>query len=307
MTVRFCVSYFEPPGFTAAHCWYDLCSYLARGIERIGHDCIIVRDAMPEGWTCILVGTCHNERLGEGLLSTATARRPYIYFLTEFIGRSTVPDRQGWSLAIPSCTRAADLLNFRTIHLPLMQRADAVWNAAPSNADALRDLAIDADLLPGGYLPEMEEVRPKRTKDIDFLYYGNDMPHKVDMLRRLQALGGRIVSVGCDVTAIYRNDLIARARVHLAPHRGAGQNALSWARVCYLLNQRSLVVVEQSRDQELYQDCFPWADTDHWGDLCIAKLNRPDRDHAAREYFQRFQQIRFDDHLRPLLAKFAAR
>lgn len=296
---RFAVVMIEPPGWAKAHFWYDVCRYLCHGLEALGYDCCIACNEFPQGRTPIVVGFCHLERLRPGLVPLPREVGPYILFQTELVGRNA------WGLALspPEWTTAGDLECWRTVHEPLMRQAAAVWSAMPSNLAPLAEIGIEAEWLPLGYLPAMEEVVAKGSQDIDFLYYGTDIAHKLDMLAGLRARGATVVHGGA-APWMYRNDLIARAKVHLVPHRGLGQESLGTAKVCYLCNQGALCVVEECRDIEPYEGCFVHAPTERWAEVCLETLARPDREDLAAACFERFCAIRFEDALRPLVERF---
>ncbi|MCE5264217.1 MAG: glycosyltransferase [Deltaproteobacteria bacterium] len=196
--------------------------------------------------------------------------------------------------------------NFTQGYLPLLQRANAVWECVESNIGQLRKLGIHAELLRFGYHPAMEEIVPKRNKDIDFLFCGSVTPHRKELLEELQARGGKIVTI-FDDAAIHRNDLIARTRVNLAPNQGPGMNHFGASRVLYLINNRSMVVVDRCHDQGIYEHFFPSADSDHWVDLCMETLRRPDLTRVTEAYYERFKEFRMVDLMRPLLEEFATK
>jgi hypothetical protein len=187
-----------------------------------------------------------------------------------------------------------------TVYLPLLMGAAAVWDGSRDNIAALERYDIRATYLVGGYHPAMEEIIHKKNKDIDFLFYGSITPHRREMLRALEQRGCQ-VCVTFDVRAIYRNDLIARAKVNLSPGQGAGMGQLPWSRICYLLNNGSLCVVERCHDQAWLEHCFLSASTDHWIDLCRDTLHRPDRCQIAEEFAERFRKMPFADRLAEVL------
>ena len=154
-----------------------------------------------------------------------------------------------------------------------------------------------------GYHPAMEEILPKPNKDIDFLFCGSITPHRKKLIDELGARGGKVVTI-FDDAAMYRNDLIARTRVNLAPNQGPGMNHFGGSRVLYLVNNRSIVVVERCHDQAMYEHCFPSADTEQWVDLCMETLRRPDLTQITEEYYERFKKIRMVDFIEPLLEKY---
>jgi glycosyltransferase involved in cell wall biosynthesis len=192
--------------------------------------------------------------------------------------------------------------SYTTIYLPLLQQAYAVWDSLESNQSQLKRFGIDAELLRRvGYLSAMEEIIHKKTKDIDFLYYGSLTPHRIKLIEELRALGGDVVCV-FDEAAIFRNDLIARAKVNLAPNQAPGINHLS-SRVLYLLNNRSIVVAERCRNQDWVEHCFLSTDTANWAALCIETLHRPDLDQLACKYFEQYKKLDMTHLIRPLIEK----
>ena len=152
---------------------------------------------------------------------------------------------------------------FSEVQLPLMRNATSIWTGAVSKA-RLQEMGIHSEIFTMGYHPAMEEIQPKRNKDIDFLFCGSITPHRKMLLEALTARGGTVVTI-FDDAAMYRNDLIARTRVNLAPNQGPGMNHFSGSRVLYLINNRSIVVVERCHDQAMYEHCFPSADTESMG------------------------------------------
>lgn len=192
--------------------------------------------------------------------------------------------------------------SFADIYIPLMRQAQSVWTGVESNLSQLKELGIKAELISPGYHPAMEEVVHKQNKDIDFLFFGSLTDHRRRMLEELRARGGNVVNV-FDNAAVFRNDLIARTRVNLAPNQGPSMSHLGWSRVLYLVNNRSIVVVERCHDQEMYEHCFPFADTEQWADLCMETLRRPDLDRITREHYEQFKKIRMVDQVQPLIDK----
>src|SRR6185295_16601626 len=126
----------------------------------------------------------------------------------------------------------------------------------------------------------------------DFLFFGSLTLHRQTVIDQLRQRGHHVVAI-FDDPALFRNDLIARAKVHLAPNHGNVLNHFPWPRIAYLLNNRSLVVAERSNGQEWLQDCFLWAESHHWVDLCEQTLLRPDRELLTKDLCERFKQRPF--------------
>jgi len=281
----------EPEGSKYAHFLYDICKYLCYGIESAGYSCCILRNRLASDRVNVLMGA-HN-LTDPTIAETIKKTGPYILLQSEIITGDTInhwPHQKA----------------FQDIYLPLMREASAVWTGVQANVEALKNLEIEADLLLTGYHPLMEEIHHKTDKDIDFLFCGSITPHRKKLLDELRARGGNVFTM-FDDAAMYRNDLIARAKINLAPNQGPGMNHFGGSRVLYLLNNRSLVVVERCFDQAMYEHCFPWAETEHWVDLCLATLNRPDLKQITEEYYQRFKEIRMVDLISPLIEKYIAK
>jgi len=188
------------------------------------------------------------------------------------------------------------------IYLPLLQQAAAVWDGLETNRMQLEKFGIKSDNLPHfGYLQAMEEIKHKKNRDIDFLYYGSLTPHRHKLINELKALGGKVVCV-FDDPAIFRNDLIARTKINLAPNQAAGINHIT-SKVFYLLNNRAIVVVERCSNQDWIEHCFPFADTEKWAALCMEILHRSDLDQLAEENYERYKKLKLSYQYLPLLEK----
>jgi GT2 family glycosyltransferase/Flp pilus assembly protein TadD len=192
--------------------------------------------------------------------------------------------------------------SFTDVYLPLMLHAYAVWDGMESNQTYMQRAGISADIIPHfGYLSALKEVIPKKSKDIDFLYYGSLTPHRKKMIDELKKRGGNVVCI-FDESAIFRNDYIARARINLAP-RQTPENDHMTSRILYLLNNQSIVVVERCRDQAWVEHCFLSADTDKWAELCMQTLQRSDLDSLADQCFENYKKLDMTGLFRPLLKK----
>jgi glycosyltransferase involved in cell wall biosynthesis len=75
----------------------------------------------------------------------------------------------------------------------------------------------------------------------------------------------------------------------------------SGTRTLYLLNNRSIVIVELCKGQEYLEGYSPTADTEDYIDLCMDMLRHPDRDQLTGEYFEHFKKIDIVDEIYPLI------
>lgn len=283
--MRFAICVIEPEGYRYSHFLYDICKYINFGIESSGYDCCILRNKLAKDRINIIMGA-HNQTDPSVVNRIQQAGR-YILLQSEIITGDSI-------------NRWAVKKSFADVYLPLMQGALVVWDGVESNIDQLKRHGISAELLRLGYHERMEEIIHKKNKDIDFLFCGSLTLHRKKLLDALTERGLHVVTM-FDDAAMYRNDLIARTRVNLAPNQGPGMNHLGGGRVLYLVNNRSVVVVERCMDQGRYEHCFPWAETDRWADLCLETLHRPDLGQITEEYYERFKKIRMVDFMEPLI------
>lgn len=285
--MKFSICLLEPEGYKYSHFLYDVCKYLCYTIEAAGYECCMVRNRLYSDRINVIIGA-HNITDPAGVERIKQAGK-YIIVQSEVLKENSIND---WPVQ----------QSYATVYLPLLRHAQAVWDGLETNRIQLRKLGINSELLlQFGYLPAMEEIVHKKNKDIDFLYYGSLTPHRKKLIDELKSLGGNVVCV-FDDAAIFRNDLIARARVNLAPNQAAGTNHIT-SKVFYLLNNRSIVVVEKCFNQDWVEHCFPFADTDKWAALCMETLHRPDLAELADKYFEQYKKLDMVHLIRPLIDK----
>jgi len=284
--MKFNVTVIDPAGYRCTHFLFPLCKLLCCGLESLGHDCSITRNAAQRGRMPIIVG-------GHLLTSrrdvdAIAASGEYIVYQTEnfengvvdFVGRG-------------NC--------YESVYVPLLARARTVWEiVSPAQVTMIANFGGRPHRLLGGYHPDMEEVTPKRNKDIDFLFFGSMTPHRHAMLEMLRKRGHEIVTIQNEAD-IFRNDFIARSKVHLAPKYGEQRDHFPWPRHMYLLNNKCLIVSEKCKYQEWLEDCFLWAPTEPWAELCEQTLARSDREQLALSFHERFKQRPFTNELQQAL------
>ena len=286
--MRFAICVIEPAGYKYSHFLYDVCRYICFSIESAGHECCILRNQFTRDRVNIIVGA-HNQT-DQAILKKIKEAGNYILAQSEIITGDSV---NNWAVQ----------KSFAEVYLPLMRQAKAVWTGIETNVEALKKLGVEAEQILMGYHPRMEEIFHKPNKDIDFLFCGSITEHRRKLLDGLIKRGARVVNM-FDDAAMYRNDLIARAKINLAPNQGSDMDHFSGSRIAYLLNNHAVVVVERCRDQAMYEHCFPWAETEQWVDLCMETLQRPDLAQITEEYYESFKKIRMVDLITPLLENF---
>jgi tetratricopeptide (TPR) repeat protein len=285
--MRFSICLIEPEGYKFSHFLYDLCKYFCFTIEANGHECCMVKNRFYSDRINVILGA-HN-LTDPAIVEQLKRAGKYVIVQSEVL-------REGGIVGWP------DQKSFTTVYLPILRQACAVWDGIESNQIQLQKLGIAAERVPRfGYLPAMEEIVHKKNKDIDFLYYGSLTPHRKKLIDELKALGGNVVSI-FDEAAIFRNDYIARTRIHLAPNQAPGISIIS-PRILYLLNNRSIVVVERCQNQDWIEPCYPSTDAGEWAKLCLETLQHPQLDQLADEYFERYKKLNMAPLFKPLLDK----
>jgi hypothetical protein len=275
--MKFNISVVDPKGYPYTHFLYNTCKLLNYGLESLGHDCCITRNHLDASRMTILIGGHLLNSLD--VIDQIARAGPYIVLQSEAIQSAIVN---------------------QAMYVPLLQRARSVWEGIPDQLAPLALLGARPQLLLAGYHPRMEEIAAKNNRDIDFLFFGSITPHRQTMFDQLRQRGCEVVTM-FDEDAIFRDDMIARTKVHLAPRQSDAMNHLPYVRICYLLNNRGLCVVERCRDQEWLQDCFLWAESSRWVDLCEQTLRRPGREQLATEFYERYKRTPFTDYLEKVL------
>jgi len=270
--MRFNIAMMAGNGFHYLHFLFDTAKLIRLALESLGHSCCITRNNLEKDRINILMAS-HTLMDPAVIQQILDSKVDYIVLQSEVISDGQV-------------NFTGDRAHFNNCYLPLLQQARAIWECVPGQLPILEELAIPALQFPLGYHPGMRQIVPKRTRDIDFLFYGSMSEHRARLLRELEARGNQVL-VLFDAPALYRNDLIARTRIHLTLKRKAEMHHLPYARICYLIANGGLNVVEQCPDQAWLEDCFLSAPMEQWADLCEATLRRDDLDELTETFSER--------------------
>jgi hypothetical protein len=279
--MKFNICCIEPQGYPWGHFLDDGCRIFCYALESLGHSCVMCCNQVEPDRINIVFG---------GHLLSKPEQVDAIAGACEYIAI------QHEILNINGINLTGDVQRLQQVYLPFLRRASIVWEGIPQNLEPLRQLGIRSAFFRGGYHPWLRDVRPKRDRDIDFLFYGSITPHRQHLLRALSDRGHKVVGV-FDTRPLHRNDLIARTKVHLAPVQGSGMEHFAYGRVGYLLNNHGLVVVERCQNQEWLEHCFITASERNWVDICEQTLMRKDRDEICDEFSERFQHLPFTDQM----------
>ena len=287
--MKFNIAIIDPPGHRFGHLLFDYAKLFYYGLENLGHQCHIHKNWCDSSCYNLIVGA-HMIDDAETVASLRNGKIKYIILQSEIF-------KNGMLKAIDNNQLGK---RFKDAYFPLLQGATAVWEGVPDNITELESIGIPAKFYRGGYVRELEEVKIKKEKDIDFLFFGSRTQHRDRMLKHLEALGYN-VKFDFDSAAIFRNDFIARTKVHLSLSQGKEFSHLPWGRITYLVNNQCLVVGEDCRNQEWLAHCFLHAPADEWIALCHQTLNRPDREDIRLDFYEQFRKMPMTDQLEPLL------
>ncbi|MGD0679900.1 MAG: hypothetical protein ABSC94_31340 [Polyangiaceae bacterium] len=282
--MKFNIAMIEPPHAKFAHFLYDPMRCLQYGIESLGHNCTLTRNNLDATRINLVMGghQIADPASVDGLLK---AKTKYILLQSEVIrdGQVNSSGEGHWKLC----------------YLPLLRGALRIWDwSVPQVAEHAR-LGLAADHLQIGYHPAVAEIHHKAEKDIGVLFFGSITEHR---RRLLEALVAKKVPmrVVFDALPIYRNDLIARARIILTLQQ-AKDSHLNYARVLYAVNNRCLVAGERAREPHWIDPCFVQADEKELADLLLSLLSRDDLDAMACERLEKLKAFPTTAFVAPLL------
>lgn len=290
--MKFQVAVVEPEGYRYAHFLYDIVRLLAGTIEDLGHDCTIAKNNLDPDRVNIIVGA-HLVRTAREVQEIMASGVDYVVYQSEIIN----PD---------GVNTSGNTRRLEDVYLPLLRGARAVWEGTETNIPSLAAHGIGATWLEPGHHRCLREITHKRTRDIDFLFYGSITPHRAAVFDGLRKRG-HTVATAFDPTWMFRNDLIARTRVHLVPRQSLTMNQLPYWRIVYQLHNRCVTVVEECGHQAWLQDCFLWANSADYEELCHQTLLRPDRNKVAAGFHDAFARRPMTDRLGPLVEEVAGR
>jgi hypothetical protein len=275
------------------HLLYDLIRLIDGGLTELGHNCVISKNHLYLDRTNIIIG-------GHLITETDVVEKlkdlDYIVLQSEIFKNNT-----RYVNAAPAYKEAARD-QFDNFYLPLMKGAQKVWEAVPSNTSQLDFLGVDYAFWEGGYAACLENITHKKNKDIDFLFFGSLTEWRKKFLTRLDSKNYNVVWLDGKAGSVYRNDAIARAKINLSINQTEDDAHLAWGRVTYLLNNRGLVVGEETDDMGWLSDCYLHAlKFDDVIELCEETLNRSDREEIARKHYELFRQMPITDQLSKLI------
>lgn len=291
MSLKFSVISTRNPANPYAYFLRDIQLVVASALRELGHDVNLVENRIEGGRIPILFSPQALPAAALGLLLKHD--RPYVLYQSEILGDGTM-NEVAWGE------------QFRRVMEPAMAGAAGIWEATRLNLPWYTARGLRADWLEPGFHQSLCEIQPRPRKDIKYLFYGSATPGRKRVFDALAARGEPVYYV-FDAPPLFRNDLIARARVHLVPNQSETMRHLPYWRIVYQLHNTGVPVVEDCEDQDWLSECFLHAPTGSYVDLCIETANRPDVEDVGTALRARFAERRFVDRLAPLVAALEGR
>lgn len=265
-----------------AFCLHDWARAIAYTIRRLGRECHFTQNTFVPDCMNLVLGGHH---VAGGLENVP---KPYIVVQTELVdslGHVNHMEHDGY--------------------LAFLKRADYVWNEVWAHTEHIKELTRAPVLeYSGGYVPELEEVPQNVAKDIDFLFFGSVTPKRRIILNCL-ADKGYSIEVVFGLANVYRNEIIARSKVHLAPCHDLPKGNTSIQRLTYLLNNKQVVLTEEGSDHMELAKCGWVASAGDYIDEAERLLKEWDKvSIQAAEGHRKFkEQYPFTNEIRRLLAE----
>ena len=169
--MRFNIAMMAGENFGYLHFLFDTAKLLKLSLESLGHSCCITKNNLEKNRTNILIAS-HTLINPSVVRQVIDSRVDYVVLQSEVISKGEVNHRYG-----PS--------HYEGCYVPLLRNARAVWECVPGQLPILEKLGIGGEQFPLGYHFGMREIRPKRTRDVDFLFYGSMTEHRQRLLQGL--------------------------------------------------------------------------------------------------------------------------
>jgi hypothetical protein len=282
MKINVCV--FEPKGGGFAHFLYDPIKNVVLAMRDLGHEVRLQRNVLEQGQLNILWGA-HQITDRATAESIVQSDIQYVLVQTELLEQDQV---SGYGTD-----------HYRYCYLPLLQRAQVVWDWSAAQVDALRRDGHVADLLKIGFHPDLCEIRPAKHKSLGVLFFGSVTPYRAQVFESL--LSRNIpLHIAFDEVALYRNDMMSIAKVVLSvpQTRGGHLNAF---RIIAAVNNRAFCLGERAGNSHWIDDCFAQAEPDDLAS-CLSEVLADNRlDARAGEQFDRLACYPTTGFLEPLI------
>jgi hypothetical protein len=244
MPYRVCI--IIPPGYTHAACFLEVAFLLKSSLVSLGRTCDVAFNDFSPLATNIVLGY-HLLQHGDHL----KAFRYIPYQLEQLSAQDGV-----WSENAQKVLRSAT----------------EVWDYSVENIRFLSENGIAARHVPVGYHPNLEQIRHSASKDIDVLFYGSLGPRRQKVLDELRAHSDLRTEAVFGVYGKDRDACIARAKVVINVHFYSAR-IFEAVRISYLLNNRCLVVTEESQTNPYPDVTLESVPYERLAERCVELLN----------------------------------
>ena len=217
--MKFAVVIVSFPGYVHSQCFEEVAEAVHRGLLELGHVSMRTNDlsSVEPGWRPIVFGS--------HLLHSSTLFPPgTILYNLEQVGAANVTED-----------------NFR------LYGKHALWDYSAANVRKLKELGLDAALVPIGYAETLTRIAPVE-EDIDVLFYGAMNQRRADIIQELRYRGANVVALE-GIYGAERDAMIARAKLVLNIHYYE-TSVFESARMVYLLANKKCVLSEDSVDPD---------------------------------------------------------
>ncbi len=217
---RFHIVLVRPAGYAHSECFREIAEGLRWALDRLGAAAVTAENTLDPRATNIVLGA-HLLPEAEALALPANA----VVYNVEQMGGADLP---AWYPALASRVRVWD---YSELNLPFWARVHCL---AP------------VEVVPIGFAPDLERIRPTAEQDIDVLFYGSVNERRRQVLLALESAGVR-VHHAFGIYGAERDALIARSKLVLNVHYYESK-VFEIVRVSYLLANAKAVVTEPSPD-----------------------------------------------------------
>lgn len=284
---RINIAIIDPPGAKFTHFLFDPIRCLQYGLESLDYSVTLSRNQLQPDRLNILLAS-HLIPSPEQAAQIVNSGIRYILLQSEVLDGFQVNGTFGSE-------------HFERTYLPLMRGAVRLWDWSEKNLAMLKKLGLQGDRFELGFHPDIADVRHKKDKEIDVLWYGGVTPYRKIVLSQLPPVGIKL-RVLFEDSAFFRNDAMASARIILSLQQGPAGH-VNPARILHAVNNRCLVVGETPVQPHWVLESMLHAPAASLPELIKQTLARDDLDAVADRHYQTLRKRPMSAFLEPMLSR----
>lgn len=266
----------NPAGYQHSRCFDEVAVCMRDGLRGLGYSAEITKEFPKDKENVIILGAhlLHPEDVKSLCKSipNGSFRKPIIWQLEQIPG-----DGEEWR------TNTA----LHASYLEALRNAE-VWDYSVVNIEKLKELGIEAKMVPVGYVPALTCIENCENQDISVLHYGSMNKRRQNILDELKHRGLKVVSVH-GLYGAARDALIARSKIVLNCHYYESK-LFEIVRCSYLLANRKCVVSETGLGMEGFEDGVAFCAYEDIADCVIGLLaDDAERERIAAKGFSIFK------------------